>query len=171
MVEELGQKAHPANKAGGGKATKPKPSKIPNAGLKKPATNWAAIRHAYETSPETVADICVHYGVTVSALQWQRKHHHWPRRNGSVALQRPDLIARLFRVFEQKLDELEGQMGQTGEKEVQLLGNLARTLEKLIELDTREAIPKSNEHRPSDMADLRKKLTQRIGQLEGRKGP
>jgi len=57
------------------------------------------------------------------------------------------------------------------DKEIALLGQLVRTLEKLVELDLKqvktvgEKVQKTQSE-SRDMVALRKKLSQRIGQLE-----
>ena len=60
-------------------------------------------------------------------------------------------------------------MGDIGDKEVGLLGNMARTLEKLIEVQGQKRTGTGpSEAQRKDMADLRRRLGDRIEQLKRR---
>ena len=59
----------------------------------------------------------------------------------------------MFRLLERQIIQLERDMDKTGEKEVAVLGKLASTLEKLIEIDRAERPQPPTRHK--DMQELR----------------
>ena len=74
----------------------------------------------------------------------------------------------MFRLLERQIKQLEENMTQTGEKEVAVLGKLASTLEKLIDIDNAELERSRTAHRSArKCSNLRNKLAQRIAQLKG----
>ena len=98
---------------------------------------------------------------------YARRRFGWPSRH-QRASQRQKLIGRMFNVLENQIRQIESnEMNLSCDKEVALLGNLARTLEKLIELDTKqlsEQKPEAGENKA--MKVLMEKLAARISQLE-----
>lgn len=78
---------------------------------------------------------------------------------------RSALIKRLFRLLERQIAQLETNMTDPGDKEVAVLGNLTRNLEKLIELDLKEKSRSGKTAKRTDMDTLRQKLADRIEQL------
>ncbi len=78
----------------------------------------------------------------------------------------------MFVVLEKQIEKMEiAVMSGTDDKEIALLGQLVRSLEKLVELDTKQKAatikkdgkpPKSSR----DMLALRNKIAQRISHLE-----
>lgn len=78
----------------------------------------------------------------------------------------------MFAVLEKQIERMENTMVEDVEdKEIALLGQLVRTLEKLVDLDSKqvkdagETAPKTQSE-SREMLALRKKLSQRIGQFE-----
>ena len=130
----------------------------------KPPVDWAAVRADYETGEETLAVIAARHGTTPSALSWRAKKQLWPSRYRTGNVDRPQIIKRMFRVLELQVLALEGNMEQTGEKEVAVLGKLASTLEKLIDIDNAASATKPRARK--DIEELRNKLAQRIAQLK-----
>jgi hypothetical protein len=127
--------------------------------------DWPAIRAEYEDTPRTLDEICARHGITRSALSWRVKRYLWRGRNRTGAVDRPQIIKRLFVLLERQVIQLDKDMTHTGEKEVAVLGKLASTLEKLIEIDTAAAgRPRPAQSRK--MRDLREQLAQRIEQLK-----
>lgn len=90
-----------------------------------------------------------------------------PRSNRARGPRRRGLISRLEVLLEKQVEQLEiGQNGHTPDKEIALLGTLARTLEKLIELDENQSPPKPEKKtETAEMMQLRKKLADRIKNL------
>lgn len=82
------------------------------------------------------------------------------------------LIGRMFVVLEKQIERMESIMPENSDdKEIALLGQLVRSLEKLVELDckhqgmakdTKNSMAKNSRQ----MQDLRAKLNQRMHQLE-----
>lgn len=83
---------------------------------------------------------------------------------------RPDarrqLIKRLEALLAKQVTQMElGTMDQTPDKEIALLGTLARTLEKLIELDEKQGQNTQKQATSNEMQRLRKRLSARIKTL------
>jgi hypothetical protein len=130
------------------------------------APDWAAIRAEYERGERTLKDIGAQYGRSVSAIHDRAKRDLWTPRNRTGTVDRAFIIKRMFVLLERQVIQLGDDMKQTGEKEVAVLGKLASTLEKLIEIDdtaTGRAKPAQNRK----MRSLRDQLAQRIEQLKG----
>jgi len=130
--------------------------------------DWEAIKTDYADSDLSVALICKKYKISFYILSNARRRFGWPARYRQRTTQRQKLIGRMFNVLENQIRQIESkQMNLSGDKEVALLGNLARTLEKLIELDAKQLSatkPEIGENK--DMKMLREKLALRISQLE-----
>lgn len=133
------------------------------------AVDWAAVRADYESGEGTVAGISARHGITPSALNWRVRRQLWTPRYRGKGLSRPQIIDRMFRLLERQIIQLEQDMKETGEKEVAVLGKLATTLEKLIEIDKAESAKMSGSSKSpaqhKDMEELRNKLAQRLAQL------
>jgi len=145
--------------------------------LPKIAPDWLSIETDYRHGRLTVAKICENHGISVSALMQARVRYGWPSRNKTTQKDcgpagRRNLISRMFAVLEKQIERMENTMAQNADdKEIALLGQLVRTLEKLVELDTKQAAsqgekPKKTDSNSEEMNVLRTKLSQRIGQLE-----
>jgi hypothetical protein len=131
-----------------------------------PSVDWAAVRAEYETGEETLAVIAARHGITPSALSWRAKKQLWLSRYRTGNVDRPQIIKRMFRVLELQVLALEGNMEKTGEKEVAVLGKLASTLEKLIDIDNAATAAARPRAQRKDIEELRNKLAQRIAQLK-----
>lgn len=81
-------------------------------------------------------------------------------------ISRADLIRRLYRLLERQIAHMETQMTDPGDKEVAVLGNLTRNLEKLIELDQKEKGRRGTRKGRADIDALRQKLSRRIAELK-----
>lgn len=124
--------------------------------------DWAAIRAAYEADNETVREICAAHGIRSACLYERRAAEGWRRRADrrkpsraarARAVPRPSgrarsgeraaLVRRLYRRFTSQLEALDARLESVGdaaaatdgEKEARALATLARTLEKLIEIE------------------------------------
>lgn len=135
--------------------------------------DWASIKADYLAGNKKISDICIEYGVSSTTLMQHRAMGGWPGRYKTRVPSRKLLIARMFVVFEQQIEKMElAMLDGCDDKEIALLGQLVRTLEKLVELDTKQkTVGKSNvgqTHKSSqEMKALREKLSRRIHQLEG----
>jgi hypothetical protein len=130
-----------------------------------PAFDWAAIRSDYEAGGMKVMAVAVKHGVTVAALRAASKRAGWNLRRVASSTNRSSLISRMFRLLDRQITQLEATMAKSGDKEVAVLGNLARTLEKLIEIEDAEKPKRSTKAHSKDMQDIRRKLEKRIDDL------
>jgi hypothetical protein len=139
---------------------------------------WNRVRRLYEDTITTVSVIGAEVGVSDVTIHNRAKREGWVRhaeaRKSRQQLpripSRAELIARLYRAFEKQIAEVESRFGQpsaeAGELDARTLGTLARTLEKLIELD-RERTEDRDKEEPADLARLRQKLSDRLRRLAG----
>ncbi len=139
--------------------------------------DWLKIEADYRLGDLTIVNICANHDISVSALMQARSRYGWPSRNKKAhknfgPVGRRHLISRMFAVLEKQIERMENTMAEDkDDKEIALLGQLVRTLEKLVELDAKQAAgqkekPSKSEVESTEMKALRHKLSQRIGQLE-----
>jgi hypothetical protein len=139
---------------------------------------WGRVRQLYEQTATPLKAIGAEVGVSSAAICGRAAHQGWIRFAGARKSQRQlpkipsraELIARLYRAFEKQIAEVEARFGQPsadeGEQDARTLGTLARTLEKLIELD-RERTEDRDTEEPPDLARLRQTLSDRLRRLAG----
>jgi uncharacterized protein YjcR len=130
-----------------------------------PVFDWAAIKSDYEAGGMTVTAVAEKHGVAIAALHAERKRAGWTLRRIVSTTNRTSLIGRMFRLLDRQITQLEETMAKSGDKEVAVLGNLARTLEKLIEIEDAEKPKRSTKAHSKDMQDIRRKLEKRIDDL------
>jgi hypothetical protein len=131
----------------------------------RPPVDWEAVRAAYENREGTTAEISRLHHISTRTLQLRAVAGGWRRRNESHAVDRSAIITRLFHLLERQIIGLDEEMTTTGEKEVAVLGKLASTLEKLIDIDN-AAGGKPRLGQDKQMRTLRNKLAERIDQLK-----
>ncbi|RUT31008.1 hypothetical protein EMQ25_09010 [Arsenicitalea aurantiaca] len=127
--------------------------------------DWAAIREAYEGRGETIPQIAERHGLKPWAVSRRARLDGWLGRNTMRKVDRARIIGRMFGLLDRQLVQVENGMKDAGDKEVALLGNMARTLEKLIALETAEQ-PKDERGGARDMKALRRSLADRIDRLK-----
>lgn len=132
---------------------------------KRTPADWGVIRLDYEGEGQTIREIAAHHHVSTRSLYKHAAEEGWRRRNAHRQVDRSAIITRMFRVLERQIISLDNNMKQTGEKEVAVLGKLASTLEKLIDIDN-AAAPPNPVVQQHDMKELRHKLARRIAQLK-----
>lgn len=114
----------------------------------------------------TVAQVATKHGLRGDAIYAMAKKHGWPlRRTATAKVHRPELIKRMFLLLDRQISLMEETMKSIGDKEVAVLGNLARTLEKLIEIEDAQAPKRATKAHSKDMQDIRRKLEKRIDDL------
>ena len=135
----------------------------------KPAPDWAAIRIDYETDPATMKALAERHGVGLWMIQYRARRDGWASRHRVPLSDRARLIGRMMTVLERHISKLEKEteMKDPTEKEVALLGTMARTLDKLISLEKANKSKEGKATPSRDMAVLRTKLSQRIDRLKG----
>ena len=130
------------------------------------APDWEAVRQDYADRHFPVAALCTKHGITTKQLQAQRRFGDWPMRYNLTLSGRTQMIKRMYAQLDRQLLELERSAQVAGDKEVTLLANLAKTLEKLIDLDTKR--PKRTRRKTSspEMVEMRDTLITRLNSLE-----
>jgi hypothetical protein len=130
-----------------------------------PLYDWDAIKAGYEDRTVRVVDLLVRHKISGTLLYGEAARRGWKLRRPSRVASRRSLIVRMRRMLELQIAHMEMNMTGFDEKEVALLGNMARTLEKLVELDSKSQTKKPDRKRSREMIALRKKLADRIDQL------
>lgn len=128
--------------------------------------DWEAVRADYERTGLTLAQILDRHGITRSRFDYEWKRRDWPRRTTRNKPGRADLVTRLFRMLERQIAQLETEVADNKDKEVTILGNLTRNLEKLIELDQKQDRAGNPNEQRTDIDHLRLRLSRRIAQLK-----
>lgn len=131
----------------------------------KPVYDWPAIRADYENESITIDQIVRTYNVSKPTLYKYIEAKNWPKRRPDRPVSRRTLINRMLKMLDFQTIQMEERMTGSDEKEVSLLGNMARTLEKLIDIDRKDAERQPSVKRSREMIELRQKLAARIDQL------
>lgn len=165
---------------------------------------WGAVKRAYEAGAETIAHICATYQISAGRLRRRAKRDGWRRRKTSAGQRkrtagtkkrssessgnnRAQLVRRLYARLAHHMTLAERDGAQEGEgseadreRRARTLSTLARTLEKLIELErglkqangetTGAAAGKAGSSAPDDLEQFRNNLAQRIARLGGNAG-
>ncbi|MBF0680892.1 MAG: hypothetical protein IR164_18350 [Devosia sp.] len=133
------------------------------AGAKPP--DWDAIRLEYEGREFLPAVICKRHGITPAMLRYRRQCEGWLSARARPPRQ-DDLVARMIKVLEKQIRQLEKAVNDPIEKQANVLATQVKTLDKLIEMGAakRNAEPASRK----DMTDLRAKLVKRLDQFKAR---
>lgn len=116
---------------------------------------WAVARQRYEQGPEAVAAIAADLGIPAAALLRKARNGGWKLRSvrTSKSPQTAKTIERLRNLLQQRLTELEQQIGALGavataansERDIRALNGLVRTLEKVMELERKDRTRRSRE--------------------------
>ena len=139
------------------------------------ATDWSAVKADYDNPALPVVALYKKYRLT----KWQLYHHAdqqgWLRRTVRVpAAAKKNAVARLKALVQRRLTELEQTMERLGaeltavenEREIRAMSLLARTLDKVLELERKDRArtAKRRGGRPLDDA-RRRELTLRLDAL------
>ena len=151
----------------------------------KPCPDEAAIERAYAEGEATVSEILARFGISKSKLYRLADAGGWPRRvkrtpsAKEMTGARLALVRRLYRRFERHLEEAEQRHAALGlkeadevaERDARTMSILARTLEKVIEIDEETGRPdagKGADAPPMDERDVEKmraELARRFARL------
>jgi hypothetical protein len=127
---------------------------------------WERVRRDFEGRALTEAAICRKHAIDPDELWTHARAAKWQVEHRTSGLDRGILIRQMLGVLERQVARLERiEMTDTGEKEAAVLGRLASTLDKLIELESRN----SKAEQPAEtaeMRDIRNKLVKRILRLK-----
>ena len=125
--------------------------------------NWDIVAEDYRWGRLTIPAICRKHGVARHELLQRAARNKWKTLR-DAGTDREILIGMMLGVLEQQIGHLERiEMTQSGEKEVAVLGKLATTLEKLIDIEDRS---KPRIGAGENMQEIRNKLAQRIENLK-----
>ena len=130
--------------------------------------DWALAQVDYESAAETLDAVAAKYGISKSALLWRAKTRCWRPRNKRKAAGGPSLLARMFRLLERQIFQLESETSPMGEKEAAVLGRVAATLERLMQIERTAVPPKVVKRTSKDLEELRKKVAARFEELTQR---
>jgi hypothetical protein len=130
----------------------------------KPAgPNWDIVAEDYYWGRITIPAICRKHGISRGELLQRAARHKWKTLRDDTT-DRVILIGMMLGVLEQQIGHLETvNMTQIGDKEVAVLGKLATTLEKLIDIEDKSKAPAGT---GENMQELRNKLARRIENLK-----
>jgi len=118
---------------------------------------WVSARQRYERGEEAVAAIAADVGLTAQALTVRARTEGWtlrrkakPRSAGTR-----ETIQRLKDLLQQRLSELESQIGALGaeatatnsERDIRAMNTLVRTLEKVLELERKDRAQRSKQRK------------------------
>ena len=109
---------------------------------------WAAVRKRYEDGHEAVSAIAKDVEISAQALISRARSGGWKLRGAASkkSIGTRETIARLKALLQQRLSDLENQIGALGEattaatseREIRSMNTLVRTLEKVLELERKE---------------------------------
>jgi hypothetical protein len=127
---------------------------------------WASVRQRYEDGKEQVSIIAAEAGMSAQALTNRARASGWKLRSAAKKKQigTRETIARLKALLQQRLSELEAQIGSlseqataaTSERDIRAMNTLVRTLEKVLELERKERAQRARQrkaHREFDDAE------------------
>ena len=138
---------------------------------------WAAIRLRYEAATETVSQIAADIQTTPHKLTLRARAEGWLLRSSRAKKSQStrDTIKRLKDLLQNRLSQLESQIGEIGaeisalasERDIRATNTLVRTLEKVLELEHKERKQRSSRARQNrKLNDVeRAELTRRIENL------
>jgi hypothetical protein len=130
--------------------------------------DWAKIRADYESLTMTRLTICTKHGISKAELLDRARKARW-EIPGYDAVERRILIDRVMVILERQIEfaekKLEEKEDRQVDKEAVLLGNIARNLEKLIDLDKAQQPGREVKAETAEMQDMRRQLAGRIDAL------
>lgn len=127
--------------------------------------DWHVTRQEYETRLFVPAMICQRHGITPAQLRYRRLSEGWLSCRARLVT-KADLVARMLKVLDKQVRRLENAVSEPIDKQANVLGTMAKTLDKLIELGAAERNVEPATRK--DMTDLRAKLAKRIEQYNNR---
>ena len=117
---------------------------------------WASARQRYEGGQEAVSAIAVEAGITAQALTKRARLEGWKLRGaGTKKAGTRETIARLKALLQQRLGDLESQIGTlseqataaTSERDIRAMNTLVRTLEKVLDLERKERVQRKQQRK------------------------
>ena len=130
----------------------------------RPAAFWDAVLADYRGTALKLREILQKHDLTQGEFNHARSELNWPPRKRQP-LSRKTLINRLFQLLERMILKLETNMEKAGETEAAVLGQLVRSMSKLIEIETATNAA-TTPRQSKQMNDIRSKLVARIQELK-----
>lgn len=125
--------------------------------------NWDVVAEDYRWGRLTIPAICRKHRIARNELLQRAAKNKWKTVRDDNT-DRDILIGMMLGALEQQIGHLETiEMTKSGEKEVAVLGKLATTLEKLIDIEDRSRTPAGTRE---DMQEIRNKLARRLENLK-----
>ena len=140
---------------------------------KKPVSrDWDAVRRDCLSGTMSFEAIAKKHGMSVTTLRKYRKQ--WPDAALSADSSDPDhlaLVGRLYRATDRQICHLEEKL-ESGdaafdEKEARMLGTIARTLDKIMELTTKDTPVTTTAKQTSKAKAKVKSVTERTEETDG----
>ncbi len=127
---------------------------------------WGTVRTEYEETDEPVQLICERHEISLYALKRATDMLGWRKRR-PARFDRRDITMRMFRLLDTQIRILEAKMTKAGEAEVNVLGKLVATLDKLMAIRRAdEPAPPRSAKSAREMSDIKQRLVERIEQLK-----
>jgi hypothetical protein len=125
------------------------------------AASDARLRAEYEAGARPVAEIAAEAGMTAARLTALARREGWKLRGTSKSKSTRDTIQRLKALLQQRLAELENQIGSLGEeakassseRDIRSMNTLVRTLEKVLELERKDRASRAKRRREQRQFD------------------
>jgi uncharacterized protein YjcR len=100
--------------------------------------DWLEVRASYVDGATPVKEIAARHGIGTPRIHEKARAERWPRRNVAASP-----VKRLKALVQQRLGDLETTMGRMGdeltastnERDIRAMSLLARTLDKVLELE------------------------------------
>lgn len=105
---------------------------------------------------KTVEEICADFGISRSALYRRARLDSWGKRSGNEGVDRNLFISRMFKQLEEQLLGLRHGDEGTDKTDIAALNNLAKTFEKLLELQRDQTEIVAERGNSDAVAELRK---------------
>ncbi len=126
--------------------------------------DWVAARRDYEAGVLTRNAVAAKYGVPRSQVELRAKVNKWKRPYSDIT-DRRILIFKLLALLERQIDQVDEQMRAGGSREIKVLTDMVRDLDKLIAIEKAEASQQEQETQSKEMQDLQRKLEKRINAI------
>jgi hypothetical protein len=126
--------------------------------------DWVAVRRDYEAGVLTRNSVAIKYGIARAQVELRAKVNKWKRPYSDIT-DRRILIFKLLALLERQIDQVDEQMRAGESREVKVLTDMVRDLDKLIAIEKAEASQQEHETESKEMQDLQRKLEKRINAI------
>lgn len=127
--------------------------------------DWETIREEYEGRLFLPSVICQRHGITEMQLRYRRQMEGWLSARSRVP-KHGDIVARMLRVLDKQVRQLEKAVDEPIDKQVKALSETVKTLDTLIKQGATK--PDVEPASRKDMTDMRAKLVKQLEQFNRR---